>query len=151
MIRNTSLLLFALCCALWSLSCGQDRKAGDSCFGTYECTPGLFCASGVCIVSSGQAGCKTNSECPNNFTCRFFVCVDVNTLRACTISQAATQCAKDQICSNGYCAVAGEGEPCQNQQCRIGLICDDQSTPALCRRGRICKSNEQCDNGFLCE
>lgn len=151
MIRNTCLLLFAIVCSLWGTSCGQNKKAGDSCFGTYECTPGLFCASGVCIVPSGQKGCKVDSDCPQNYKCRFFVCENINTLRACTVSQASTQCAKDQVCNNGFCSTPGEGEPCQNQQCRLGLFCDNNSTPAVCRRGQVCNVPEDCSEGFVCE
>lgn len=133
------------------LACAQNRQAGEPCFGTYECQPGLFCASGTCIVPSGQQGCQSNSQCPEAYRCRFNTCVDINTLRACTVSEAVQQCLKGQVCFEGFCSVAGEGDPCQNQQCPLGLVCDENSNPPVCRRGKTCKENADCDEDFVCE
>lgn len=142
-------LLLWLC--VGTLACRQNAKEGESCFATYECTPGLFCAGGTCIVPSGQQGCKTIADCPTNFRCRFFVCVDTNTLRPCTVSQAAQQCTRDQICKDGFCAIPGEGDRCDTQPCRLGLVCNTQTNPPICRIGRICETTDDCDDGFLCE
>ncbi|TNE49761.1 MAG: hypothetical protein EP343_10600 [Deltaproteobacteria bacterium] len=148
---RTGLALLVVGLVLGSLACAQNRQQGDACFGTYECTPGLFCAGGTCIVPSGQTQCQSNSNCPGSFRCRFSVCVALDTLRACSISQQTQQCGQDQTCVDGFCSLIGEGASCENQQCRIGLVCDARFVPPICRRGKSCESPEDCDEGFVCE
>lgn len=149
--RRCGLVLLLVGIMLGGLACAQNQQKGDSCFGTYECQPGLFCAGGVCIEPSGQSQCQSNSDCPGNYRCRFSVCVALETLRACSISQATRQCGQDQTCVDGFCSLIGEGATCATQPCRVGLLCDTRFQPPICRRGLSCEQQEDCDDGFVCE
>lgn len=131
--------------------CAQNRQVGEGCFATYECQPGLFCAGGTCIVPSGQQSCASHTQCSGTFRCRFNLCVDINTLQPCSVSQQELQCPQGQSCFDGYCSLTGEGSPCQNQACPVGLVCDTNSNPPVCRRGKTCEENADCDEDFVCE
>lgn len=131
-------------------SCGFKKQVGDACYGTYECTPGLFCSEGKCISPAGQS-CTTSSDCPTNFVCRFELCVDRNTLIPCTNQQP---CPEDQqlFCKEGFCTKSGEGRNCRSDiECPTGLVCDT-SNGSVCRLGQRCEIDDDCNNdNLVCE
>lgn len=129
-------------------ACGFGLEVGANCYGTYECKPGLFCYQSKCISPSGQA-CATNSDCPENFACRFQLCVDKTTLQSC--SQTTTPCATGFSCVDGFCTKSGEGRTCRRDiDCPTGLVCDVENG-SVCRQGNQCVENTDCAEGFICD
>ena len=128
-------------------ACGIERQAGEACYGSYECKPGLFCSQGKCIDPGGQS-CISNRDCPSQFRCRFKLCVSLSSLRACSLSNP---CPEDMICRDGFCSADGEGRPCKlDRDCKLGLICDHRGY-SVCRPGQRCTVSQDCDPEFVCE
>lgn len=133
----------------FSTGCQQELDAGQSCFGSYECKPGLICSTlqKVCVDPGGQT-CQRNADCPGDYVCRFGLCLQKIQLLPCSLSEP---CPTDQTCTNGFCAKDGEGKSCNaDRECPEGLICDNRAR-SVCRPGIRCERNDECDFGFVCE
>lgn len=124
-------------------ACGVDRKAGESCFGAYECTPGLYCRDGRC-ADPKDMGCQSNVQCGVGNVCRFNACVAVvaltpcDNLRPCSVGD----------CKQGYCARDGEGTGCRiHEDCTAGLVCES----TVCRPGTRCGETSECRDDEFCD
>jgi hypothetical protein len=112
---------------------GNSGPDGGSCGTACDCTPGLACSGGQCVVGFTEVYCCTSSECPGGSICQYpsgnySVCsVDGGSIPpdagACA---TACDCSPGLSCINGQCLATPQPEYCcTSNDCPKGFGCQN--------------------------
>ncbi|HET6610535.1 MAG TPA: Dickkopf N-terminal cysteine-rich domain-containing protein [Kofleriaceae bacterium] len=137
---------------------------GDTCNGSFDCDPEMYCADGICRPDKGpNATCDDDAACAGDALCVGNGFMPVTGI--CQRPDAAGDKCDGQCYGALYCkgvteAVAGtcqplpvESESCQESgRCAPGLFCNPNLTclPQVPEDG-TCFSPEECEPGLFCE
>ena len=122
-----------------------------------ECSGNDVCDAstrgGRCSGQSGQCGCNTPADCPDEGqVCRNGAC------GACIEGAENSLCPPGQVCQAGLCGPCGQNEDCANGEVCIGGVCsqceqnDDCGAGEACVDGACgpCGGNDECAEGQVC-
>jgi hypothetical protein len=112
---------------------------------TYECGAGAVCANGSCVPD-----CSTMA-CPAGYSCAKGACEPDPSNPQCS---TAVPCPSGEICSNGFCT----NQCTTDAQCAAGEVCNaatqtcipDPSPKPVCSTSKPCPSPEVCEADGFC-
>jgi Cys-rich repeat protein len=121
-----------------------DKWGGKGCnaFGSPNCR---YCGMGNYAeipCPKSPSGCKSDSDCGPNFTCKNGACVPKPPPVQC---RQDSDCSMLQVCDNGKC-INPFPEGCKtNANCPKGQVC----LAGKCVQGG-CRTDQECPSGFVC-
>lgn len=132
-----------------SCTCGRvpclcnGGRAGDVCFGEFDCFPGLACLGGVCTPIRTEPGttCTVDTDCPAILTAW-----GQSETQKCVGGLCTKFCNCDAQCKDGRKCVQGVCNPPPGASCSL---VPNQGGLDLCL-GVPCTKDEQCIGSLVC-
>ena len=132
----------------------------EGCVDDFDCIVGFSCESGECV--DRRVPCADTTDCPHGYVCSIGgaskFCLRVS--RPCVTEgdcpDLVPLCADvdgDGIneCAGSSDPAAVEPEPCLNETCAAGSVCEVvSSNKSTCGDFGLCMSDDDCPDGFVC-
>lgn len=160
-MKKLLILLFVLpflfACTDTSSSPSEEKKAEKPapektdppavCTSDNDCSPGMECKNGTCVIKEQKPGCESNADCPDDKECRHGECVDKEKFANGVACEDSSQC-KSGFCNSDH--QCSDPDRCANVTCSEGQHCENGYCVAdaehVIRCGdHIKEGNEICD------